>query len=171
MYVLLSLYGASFFHAVKDLELGEYDFFDETVRFGRENLSSRVFFQRLDARLVRQKSVVQYVELVVEHAQSVTLSHFVHFTLPAQSLVVQRIVVCADEYRLPMQMVPGPLARVEHADAGLGLGASPFLELGYRVTVGAHFFVESDGRTVFKHRYQFLFVGRQFHVGRQFEYR
>jgi len=73
MYVLLSLYGASFFHAVKDLELGEYDFFDETVRFGRENLSSRVFFQRLDARLVRQKSVVQYVELVVEHAQSVTL--------------------------------------------------------------------------------------------------
>jgi len=50
-------------------------------------------------------------------------------------------------------MVPGPLARVEHADAGLGLGASPFLELGYRVTVGAHFFVESDGRTVFKHRY------------------
>jgi len=52
-----------------------------------------------------------------------------------------------------MQMVPGPLARVEHADAGFGLGASPFLELGYRVTVGAHFFVESDGRTVFKHRY------------------
>lgn len=73
MYVSLSLHSASFFDAVQDLELGEYDFFDETVRLGREHLSSRVFFQRLDARLVRQKSVVQYVELVVEHAQRVTL--------------------------------------------------------------------------------------------------
>jgi len=52
-----------------------------------------------------------------------------------------------------MQMVSGPLASMEYADAGFGLGASPFFEFGYRVTVGAHFFVESDGRTVFKHRY------------------
>lgn len=73
MNVSLSLHSASFFDAVQDLELGEYDFFDETVRLGREHLSSRVFFQRLDARLVSQKSVVQYVELVVEHAQRVTL--------------------------------------------------------------------------------------------------
>jgi len=42
-------------------------------------------------------------------------------------------------------MVPGPLSRVEHADARLGFGAGPFLELGHCVTVGAHFFVESDG--------------------------
>jgi len=63
--------------------------------------------------------------------------------------------VCADEYRFPVQMIPGTLARVEHADAGFGLGAGPFLELGHRVTVGAYFFVESDGRTVFKHRHLF----------------
>lgn len=80
------------------------------------------------------------------------LSHFVHFPFPAQSLVVQRVVVRADEYRLPVQMIAGPLARVEHAHAGLWLGAGPFLELGHGVTVGTHFFVERDGRTVFQHR-------------------
>lgn len=79
------------------------------------------------------------------------LSHFVHFSLPAQSLVVQRIVVRSDKYRLPVQMVARPLARVEHANSGFGLGTGPFLELGHRVTVGAHFFVERDGRTVFQH--------------------
>lgn len=79
------------------------------------------------------------------------LSHFVHFSLPAQSLVVQRVVVRADEYRLPVQVIAGALARVEHADAGFGLGAGPLLELGHRVTVRAHFFMKRDGRTILQH--------------------
>jgi len=53
--------------------------------------------------------------------------------------------VRADEYRFPVQMVADPLARVEHADAVLGLSAGPFLEFRHRVTVGAHLFVERDG--------------------------
>lgn len=73
------------------------------------------------------------------------LSHFVHFSLPAQSLVIQRVVVRPDENRLPMQMVTGPLARMEHVDAGLGLGIGPFFGFGYRVTIRAHFFVERNG--------------------------
>lgn len=71
--LLRTLDGASFFHAVQDFELGKYDFFDKAVRLGREHLPGRVFLQRLDARLVRQKRIVQYVKLVVEHAQRVTL--------------------------------------------------------------------------------------------------
>lgn len=67
------LHGASFFHAVQDLELGKYDFLDQIERLGRQHLSGRVLFQRLDARLVREESVVQDMELVVEYAQRVTL--------------------------------------------------------------------------------------------------
>lgn len=59
--------------------------------------------------------------------------------------------MCADEYRLPVQMIAGPLARVEHADAGLRLGTGPLLELGHGMTVGTDFFVKRDGRTIFQH--------------------
>lgn len=67
-------------------------------------------------------------------------------------------------------MIAGPLARVEHADAGFGLGAGPLLELGHRVTVGAHFFMERDGRTVLQHGHlrkqkPRAFNGRRYHGG------
>jgi len=42
-------------------------------------------------------------------------------------------------------MIAGPLAGVKHTDAGFRFSAGPFFELGHRVTVGAHFFVERDG--------------------------
>lgn len=102
MYVTLSLHSASFFDAVQDLELGEYDFFDETVRLGREHLSSRVFFQRLNARLVRQKSVIQYVELVVEHAQRVTLYTYNEKKISITATIIITIIIIITNITLPL---------------------------------------------------------------------
>lgn len=65
--------GAAFFGTVKDFELGENRFSYEGIRFAGSYCAGWVLLQCFDARLVDEESVVQDLELVVQHAEYVAL--------------------------------------------------------------------------------------------------
>lgn len=118
---------------------------------------------------MNEERIVQYVELVVQHAQSVSLEkpkrinywffavylllhlhsthlrHLVALALPAEPLVVVRISMCAYIDGLPVHIVPCAFAYVEHTQLVCLVGRHPFLGLGHPVATGAHSLMEGYG--------------------------
>lgn len=63
----LQLYSTAFPRTVHDLQFRVDDLLDQLVGFRGEHRPLRVLLQHLDARLVHQERIVQYVEVVVQH--------------------------------------------------------------------------------------------------------
>lgn len=67
------LYGATFSCTVHDLKLWIDDLFDKLIRFRCQHSALCILFQYFYARLMNEKSIVKYLELIVEGAQRITL--------------------------------------------------------------------------------------------------
>lgn len=68
----------------------------------------------LNPRLVDQKGVIQDVKLVVEDTHGICLGHLVPLPLPAESLVVRRILNGANVDRFPPCVRLQAVAHIEH---------------------------------------------------------
>lgn len=69
----LQLYSTAFPRTVHDLQFRVDDLLDQLVGFRREHRPLGVLLKHLDAWLVHQERIVQYVEIVVQHTKCVSL--------------------------------------------------------------------------------------------------
>lgn len=87
------------------------------------------------------------------------LRHLITLSLPAESLVVKRIVIGPDKNRLPVYEATGPLTDVEHVHILRLDRFLPLLALRHVVAAGAQFLMEGYSGARLQHLHLCARVG------------
>lgn len=83
--------------------------------------------------------------------RSCYLCHFVALSLPAKSLIIQRVMMCTNEDGLPVNKVACALADMKHVQPSSLLRSHPLFWLGDVMTARTQFLVEWNCSSILQH--------------------